>query len=84
MVEAEQLSTTFYKVTFQIHEGFLLLRKQSKVGFLSEIQFSDTSTFSGAFFLTLPTLYKFLLAVEPRPGPTLLADFWLQSRKGRR
>jgi hypothetical protein len=82
MAEAEQLSTAFYKVTFQIHEGFLLLRKQSKVGFLSEIQFLDTLTFSGAFFLTLPTLHMSLLAMEPRPGPWLLAEFWLQSRKG--
>lgn len=53
-------------------KAFLLPRKQSKVGLLSEIQFSDTLTFSGAFFLTLPTLYMSLLAMEPSLGPGFL------------
>lgn len=84
MVEAEQLSITFLRVTFQMLKAFLLQRKQAKVGLLSEIQFSDTLPFSGAFFLTLPTLYMSLPAVEPGPGPRLLAELWMQGEEEER
>lgn len=49
---------------------------------MSEILFSDTLPFFGAFFLTLPMLYMSSLAVEHGPGPRLLAELWMQGRRG--
>lgn len=53
----------------------------SWVGLLSEIQFSEALTFSGAFFLTWSKFYRSLWAVEPRPGSRFLAEFWLWKKK---
>lgn len=82
MVETEQLSTTFYKVTFQVLEGFSPPEETVQGWPLVRNSIFGHFNLLWGFLPNLAHTLHVLISYGTQPGPRLLAECWLQGRKG--